>query len=116
MKHTKTVAAKTLLLSLNKKFKTFRDRKALKTGHFRSLRFWCGSILVLLLGRMVQFLHERILFCKSIVIIKKSEGKVTLCIDILDYRLFWNFPIFSFFISLDFTRANDSISLCTSDF
>ena len=41
---------------------------------------------------------------------------MTLCIDILDYRLFWNFPIFSFFISLDFTRANDSISLCTSDF
>ena len=44
--------------------------------------------------------------------IKESEGKMTLCIDILDYRLFWNFPIFSFFISLDFTRANDSVSLC----
>ena len=36
--------------SLNKKFGTFRDWKALETGHFRSLCFCSGSILVLLSG------------------------------------------------------------------
>ena len=34
--------------SLNKKFGTFRDWKALETGYFRSLCFCSGSILVLL--------------------------------------------------------------------
>ena len=43
------------LLSLSKKFGTFRDWKALKTGHFRSLCFWSGSILVLLAGGIMWF-------------------------------------------------------------
>lgn len=53
MKHIKTAAAKTLLLSLNKKFGTFRDWKALETGYFRSLCFCSGSILVLLSGGII---------------------------------------------------------------
>ena len=42
-------------LSLNKKFGTLRDWKALKTGHFRSLCFCSGSILVLLSGGIMWF-------------------------------------------------------------
>ena len=39
--------------SLNKKFGTFRDWKALETGYFRSLCFCSGSILVLLSGGII---------------------------------------------------------------
>ncbi len=39
--------------SLNKKVGIFRDWKALKTGHFRSLCFCSGSILVLLSGGII---------------------------------------------------------------
>ena len=42
-------------LSLNKKFGIFRDWKALKTGHFRSLCFCSGSILVLLSSGIMWF-------------------------------------------------------------
>ena len=41
--------------SLNKKFGTLRDWKALKTGHFRSLYLCSGSILVLLSAGIMSF-------------------------------------------------------------
>lgn len=48
-------------LSLNKKIGTLRDWKALKTGHFRSLCFCSGSILVLLSGGIMWFYVELVI-------------------------------------------------------
>ena len=58
-----TIILKVYIISYNlcigeisiKKFGTFRDWKALKTGHFRSLCFCSGSILVLLSGGIMGF-------------------------------------------------------------